>query len=290
MAENRSQAPRQRGSIRPRGGTFQVRVYAGTNPETGEPHYLTETHTDRKAADKARIRLVALVDASKAPLSNDSFAVAVTKWLETRQTEVDAGELSPTTLEDYRRLARDHVIPVIGTITMGELDRQLVPAVEGLYGSLIKCKLRCRGQMKIEHSPGGRGNNRVLRKHELDGHQCGKRCKTHQCARMSASRLRSLHAVITGTCAMAHRWRWIQENPAKRIKPPKAPKPKPKAPSSIEVAALIKAAFEQGTIVWIMLVTGTRRSSPSPNQRSGMSSNAMVSTPLNTSKEGIDVR
>lgn len=74
------QHPKQapvRGSIQHRGGSFRVRVCAGTNPETGKPHYLTETHTDLKEAEKARTRLLTLADARKAPLSNNTFAVAV---------------------------------------------------------------------------------------------------------------------------------------------------------------------------------------------------------------------
>ncbi|GAB3219271.1 hypothetical protein GCM10027447_01740 [Glycomyces halotolerans] len=264
MAEQRSQKAPVRGSIRRRGGSLQVRVYAGTDPETGKPHYLTETHTDPKEAEKARTRLVALADARKAPLSNNTFAVAVRKWLDSRQAEVDAGELSPTTLEDYRQLARDHVIPVLGAITMGELDRQLVPTAEGLYAALLRCKIRCGKKMTTEHYPSGRANSRILRGPELDRHTCGRRCKPHTCVRMSASRLRTIHSIITGTCATAHRWRWIQENPAERIKAPKASKPRPKAPSTEEVGRLVAAAFDMdadwGTMVWLLLVTGVRRS------------------------------
>ena len=84
MAKTPAPKPRNRGSIRTRGSSYQVRVYAGTNPETGEEHYLTETHTDPKEAEKARTRLVALADARKAPLSNNTFAVAVRKWLDSR--------------------------------------------------------------------------------------------------------------------------------------------------------------------------------------------------------------
>jgi integrase len=53
---------RARGSIRERGGSLQVRVYAGTDPVTGKPRYLAETikGTDRAArrrADKTLTRL-----------------------------------------------------------------------------------------------------------------------------------------------------------------------------------------------------------------------------------------
>ncbi|WP_344415903.1 hypothetical protein [Amycolatopsis minnesotensis] len=42
---------RKRGSIRARGNALQVRVYAGVDPVTGKPSYLTETvrGTDKAA-------------------------------------------------------------------------------------------------------------------------------------------------------------------------------------------------------------------------------------------------
>lgn len=259
--QHSSRAPK-RGSVRPRGGSLQVRVYAGTNPQTGKPHYLTETHTDPAEAEKARIRLVALVDAGKAPLTNGEFGTAIQRWLESRETEVLAGDLSAQTLAHYKQLANDHVIPALHGITVGALDRHLVAAAERLYRELVVCRMRCGGRMKREHYPSGQANNRVLR--DLDGHQCGKRCKPHVCTRASASQLRKVHGVITGTCSTIYRWGWITSDPSKRIKPPKAPKANPKAPTSVEVAELVKAAFAQdadwGTIVWLLLVTGARRS------------------------------
>src|SRR5690606_39759756 len=65
-------------------------------------------------------------------------------------------------------------------------------------------------------------------------------------------------------CATAHRWRWIQENPAERIKAPKASKPRPKAPSTDAVGRLVAAAFDMDadwcTMVWLLLVTSVRHS------------------------------
>ncbi|MCC3761933.1 hypothetical protein K3N28_02465 [Glycomyces sp. TRM65418] len=87
MADRPSNDPRARGSIRPRGGSLQVRVYAGT----GTPVCLTETHADLEEAEKARTRLVAAVDASRAPLAEGDFAGAIGRRLESLHDEVDAG-------------------------------------------------------------------------------------------------------------------------------------------------------------------------------------------------------
>lgn len=45
---------RKRGNVRVRGNSLQVRVYAGVDPVTGKPNYLTETI---KGTDKAAHRL-----------------------------------------------------------------------------------------------------------------------------------------------------------------------------------------------------------------------------------------
>ena len=63
---------RRRGSVRPRGGSLQVRVYAGPDPVTGRDRYLTETvkGTDKAAqrqAEKVMTRLLAQVDRQRAP-------------------------------------------------------------------------------------------------------------------------------------------------------------------------------------------------------------------------------
>lgn len=63
---------RRRGSIRERGGSLQVRVYAGPDPVTGRDRYLTRSvkGTDRaarKLAEKALTRLQAEVDKQRVP-------------------------------------------------------------------------------------------------------------------------------------------------------------------------------------------------------------------------------
>jgi integrase len=63
---------RRRGSIRQRGGSLQVRVFAGQDPVTQRERYLSETvkGTDRAAhrkAEKALTRLQAAADRNRVP-------------------------------------------------------------------------------------------------------------------------------------------------------------------------------------------------------------------------------
>lgn len=55
MADSRDETQRRRGSVRQRGDSLQVRVFAGDDPVTGNPIYLTATirGTDRAARKRA---------------------------------------------------------------------------------------------------------------------------------------------------------------------------------------------------------------------------------------------
>jgi hypothetical protein len=74
--------------------------------------------------------LVAQVDAELGSTEKGSFGRAVLQWLDSREDE--AGEPVAETLDRYRNLAESHVIPVLGSITLGGLERELVPAAERL--------------------------------------------------------------------------------------------------------------------------------------------------------------
>lgn len=252
---------RSRGSIERRGNAFRVRVYAGRDWETGKPVYFQETCPDQVQAEAARDRLVAFVDAERASKGKGSFGEAVLQWLDSREEDVHAGELAADTLEHYRNLATNHVIPVLGPIKVKELERELIRAAERLYRDIGKCRIRCGGRMPIEHHAPGAGNARLVR--DLTGHACGSRCQPHVCTRASHSMLHKVHGVVIGACSMLYRWGSIAADPSRRIKAPKRRQVQPVPPTKIQVVALVQAAFAEdgdwGTIVWLLLVTGAQR-------------------------------
>jgi integrase len=90
---------RQRGSIRNRGGRFQVRVYAGQDPVTGRPHYLTESTGDQKQADRILRRLLTEVDEQRNARTRATLGTAIDSWL--RVHDAEAG-----TLDGYEIHAR----------------------------------------------------------------------------------------------------------------------------------------------------------------------------------------
>lgn len=63
---------------------------------------------------------------------------------------------------------------------------------------------------------------------------------------------------------MAVRYGWITVNPLDQVVKPRARRPQPSPPSSTEAARLVTAAFDQddewGMLVWLVMVTGMRRS------------------------------
>jgi integrase len=81
---------------------------------------------------------------------------------------------------------------------------------------------------------------------------------------LSNATILKIHYMFSGTFAAAIRWEWIQRNPADVAKKPRQPVPMPNPPSPEDVARIIEAAWDQdkawGTLVWLVMVTGMRRS------------------------------
>src|SRR5689334_19742481 len=83
---------RRRGSVRRRGGSLQVRVFAGQDPVTGRDRYLTESvkGTDAaalKRAEKVMTRLQADVDRQRAPQTAIPLRQVLDEWLRTTEIE-----------------------------------------------------------------------------------------------------------------------------------------------------------------------------------------------------------
>jgi len=92
-------ARRQRGTIRKRGKSLQVTVYAGLDPLTGKRMFLSESTTDTAEAERIRKRLVAQVDDQRGPKTSATFGRALDAWLRTHEAE-------ETTLDGYRGYVR----------------------------------------------------------------------------------------------------------------------------------------------------------------------------------------
>lgn len=120
------------------GVRWRIRVYVGSDPETGKRTYVTRTFGLKRDAEAEATRLErakdmgALTQPSKDPLSR-----YLTRWLD----EVKEGRVRARTLHDYRALLRCYVMePPPGAPPIGKirLDRLTGAAFESLYAHLWK--------------------------------------------------------------------------------------------------------------------------------------------------------
>jgi len=256
---------RQRGRIEHRGNALRVSVYGGLDPVSGKRVYLRETiqGTDRAAERKARsamARLVARVDGQRSPQSSAKLAHALDEFMR-------VSELEHTTRDSYDGFIRRLIKPALGDLPVAKLSAQ---HLESLYAELRRCRLRCDRQPFVEHHTAEPHECRETRHRKRRPHDCqaagcrtAVRCRPHECRPLSASSIRQIHSILSGTLSLAERWGWISVNPARAAKRPKQKAPEPNPPSPAEAAQLIDEAFSMdadwGTLVWLVMTTGIRR-------------------------------
>jgi len=102
VARTSTTGRRARGHIRRRGGSFQVLVYAGTDPLTGKPNYLTESTRDEAQAQKILTRLLAQVDEQRNPRTRATVDQLMDRYL-------DVLDVEDTTRARYESVIRLHV-------------------------------------------------------------------------------------------------------------------------------------------------------------------------------------
>jgi integrase len=259
---------RPNGSIRQRGSSYQVRVYAGVDPVTSKPHYLTASTRNRKEADRILRRLLTQIDEQNHPRTRATLGETIDAWL-------DVHEADANTLAGYETHARLYVKPALGSLAVGKVEPQLL---ERLYADLRRCRLRCNRRPFIEHRIEGPHECRVVEHrrppgrppaagyppHDCDAMRCKSvECKPHSCAPLSPAGIRQVHMTVSGALSAAVRWGWIRSNPATVARKPRQPAPEPDPPSPAEAARITAAAWEDdddwGTFVWLVMVTGMRR-------------------------------
>jgi integrase len=236
---------------RPRGGidelpsgALRVRVYAGIDPITKQPHYLKETVPPGpkawELAEQTRTRFLNQVDERRNPRTSATLAQLLKRYLD----QFD-GERS--TLTTYRRYVRNHVQPLIGKEKVGNIDADIL---DSFYAELRRCRDHCTGaRSRIDH--------RTERKHT-----CDDRCRPHQCKPLGASSIRQIHFILSGAYKRAVRWRWVATSPVQQAEPPAAPKPNPEPPNAEDAARILNEAWKDpdwGTLVWLTMTTGARR-------------------------------
>lgn len=241
-------------SRRPRGsidelpsGTLRVRVYAGIDPLTKKPHYLTETIPRgpgaQREAQAALTRLVHQVNEKRTPRTRATVNQLLDRWL-------DIGlDVEPSTRQGYLSKIRKHVRPLLGELPIAKVEAETLDA---FYAELRRCNDHCDGR------------RRVVKHHTTAPHKnCRSKCRWHECRPLSDSSIRQIHWILSGAFARGVRWRWLSVNPVDQAEPPALPHPEPHPPTPDEAARLINAAWtwskDWGTLVWVAMTTGARR-------------------------------
>ncbi|WP_317493846.1 tyrosine-type recombinase/integrase [Haloechinothrix sp. LS1_15] len=215
---------------------------------TSKDTYLSETikGTDKAAWRRAEDKLAEFQDRvanQRAAASSVTLGYALDEWL--RVTEIE-----DSTRNTYVGYIERTIRPVLGSVPAKNIDAR---TLEGFYTELRRCRSRCDDKPFIE-------------KHQARDadHDCTESgCVAHRCRPMSASTIRQLHAIISGTLSAAERWGWIANNPARAARRPKPKPPSPDPPTPAEAARLAEEAFtmddDWGTLVWLVMATGMRR-------------------------------
>jgi integrase len=120
-----------RGTKRKRGdGVWELRVYVGRDPETGNPRQISRTfHGGSRAADDALRDLVEKFGEGRADGLGATFSQLLDKWLE----ESERMDLSPTTMRTYRAQVEQIIRPRLGKIVLTRLTPK---HLDDLYGQM----------------------------------------------------------------------------------------------------------------------------------------------------------
>ena len=207
--------------IRNRGDYWQVKVYAGRDLLTGRERYEYDRARTKREAERVEAALKTKVaEGRHRSTAARTVADLVERWYQWRQ---GVKEISPTTLEGYRRQIDQRIIPALGRIPVRRLD---VETLDTFYA-----ELRRRGKA------GGQP--------------------------LSASTVRAVHTVLSGSLRQAVAWGWIPHNPARLATPPSVQRSDVAPPPVEQVAGLLATALERnaklGLFLRLAVVLGARR-------------------------------
>jgi integrase len=245
---------RPRGHIQQRAnGTFRVHVYAGVDPITKRPRYLTETHATAAEAEQARTRLLARLDERRAPTTNATVGYLLDRWLEVAELEV-------STRDGYEGYIRRYIRPLLGALPLRKLT---VDALDRFYAHLRARGGRCQRCVRRVRAglPPLRAGERYRPRPDA-----AELVHAPDCARglpLAPSSVRQVHFILRAALNAAVRWGWLPSSPAELARPPKFGHYDPHPPSPDQVARLVNAAWQRdpdfGAFLWLAMTTGARR-------------------------------
>ena len=108
------------GSLTQRGPTtFRLRVFAGRDPVTNRPRWVSETfHGTKREAQRHLSRLITEVSDGRSEGTDATLGVLLDKWLDLLKQRDHA----PSTLREYCRLVEKEIRPSLGHISLSKLS------------------------------------------------------------------------------------------------------------------------------------------------------------------------
>ena len=171
----------------------------------------------RRKAEKEETRLKAQVmEGRHRGTRAKTLAELVDVYLDWR--EHNGKPIGPRTIQGYRALAEARIKPGLGKLRLPQVDP---PALDRFYTALRK-----NGSLRKPGEP------------------------------LSASRLRDVHAVISGALALAARYGWIPYNPAALMKPPAPQSARRAMPTRAQARKALQAAERKDPELYLFLRLG----------------------------------
>jgi integrase len=207
---------------------LQVQVYAGRDPLTGRKRYVSRQVPGRgraamKQAKQIEAQLTAEVGAGRHQRSAMTLAQLLDEWLAWRES--NGKPISPATLHGYRLTVETKIKPALGYLPVAKVDARVL---DRFYAALRK-------------SGNARSGGGVL----------------------SASRVRDVHAILSGALGLAARWNYVPFNAALLARPPAPRNAARKLPTPKQARAMMAAAGQRDPefelFVRLGAATGLRR-------------------------------
>src|SRR6266545_3056552 len=201
--------------IRARRDGWQVIVYTGIDPVTGRQRQISrQVKGSRKQAERVETRLKAEVMAGRhRGTAAKTLGEMVDVFLEWR--EQNGKPIGPRTIQGYHALHEARIRPGIGKLRLPQVDP---PALDRFYTALRKS-----GSLRKPGTP------------------------------LSGSRLRDVHAVISGALGLAARYGWVPYNAAALVRPPAPRGAKRAMPTREQAREALTAAERKDPELYLFL-------------------------------------
>ena len=120
------------GSMRKRGDSWEMRVYAGTDPETGKRKWVSATTKGtRRAAQRELVEFAARVSYPRRMTSQATVANLLDDWYGAMSPN-----WSPTTARQTKSIIDCHLVPSLGDVQLQTLRTE---DIDAFYGELRRC-------------------------------------------------------------------------------------------------------------------------------------------------------